>query len=29
MVIDIDMREFDVADLDGSMVFFGMELKRS
>ena len=23
------MREFDVADLDGNMIFFGMELKKS
>jgi hypothetical protein len=23
------MRKFDVADLDGNMIFFGMELKRS
>ncbi len=23
------MREFDVADLDGNMIFFGMELKTS
>jgi len=23
------MREFDVADLDGNMILFGMELKKS
>ena len=26
---DYGMRDFDVADLDGNMIFFGMESKRS
>jgi catechol 2,3-dioxygenase-like lactoylglutathione lyase family enzyme len=26
---DYGLRDFDVADLDGNMIFFGMELKKS